>query len=1089
MNKSLITTASAAIMAVSIHALPALPVQEAGGRLRTDQPTTATQNHAQSFANWTTAQRNSIPKTDVISNPSGATLQGFIGYDAEDKLPLGWYDITSTGDMNLLWAWSNDYISSGLYPRGGWMRNGRLCMHAVASLGGDQQLYGSLYMEFNPATGALLQTEVVDIYKNPYSNIIAPVYVESEDRVYGYSISSDGDDYSFSSAPANKLNEAKAIRQLNKAGERCYSIAYNQDEDCFYGINYFDKLVRISKDGSYEEICALPFSGVSGNIGGLIYSPYDGCYFYNPQFYEKPSAIYAIYPAEKKFVLLTQFEASKQIAFFYTPDNAPVSANAPKAPVVKSKEFTAGDNKAKVTYTLPSTTREGAALTGSVTWKACIDNNETASGSGTPGQDVPIDFTALDNGYRTLQLFVTADGKTPNPAVATVFSGYDAPAMPTNVKLTDTKVSWTRVRRGEHNEYFDGSDLVYEVCLNGKSIGSTSGTSLDIALDASKPMSAYTATVVAKSHGLNSKGGISNKIVYGKPYDLPMSFEPQASDIDLMSIYNLDGGAAYGEWCYSERWDLPCFSSGWSKDIDANDWLILPAAVFADASVAYSVSLDAACGGSSGKEEYIEVWAGNAPDPAAMTIPVIGRTQIHSMEWEKYSDIFGVPTAGTYYIGIHAVSKPWQYSLNVRNIKVEATELNVLAPESAIGLGVSATDDAQLTATVTFTLPGKYLTGEDIPAGSVIKATATTKAGSASGTGGPGESLSLTVPTQQGNNVIAVTCALDNAEGRTCEVMVFTGVDMPDFVENMRSQISEDNMAIAFTWEAPLKGLNDGYFVPTGIDYYVGEIDELGAFVGEPRYAGKDVFSYTYRLDNGTKLSQRRIAVAAGNAAGISNARWFALAVIGTPYTPPMTEGFDNMTFSYEPITLQNPSEEYLNSAWAWAQPELIDPAFDHGAGDFAVACYSSTGASKVRMALPKFTTSNFTEAMVTFDLWNGKDRASEVKVYGTTYGINPILLATIPQDEGWEEYDVVLPPALLNRPWVTVMLDATLPSENNYLVLSGYRVSGTSGIGTVEVNEDAPVEYYNLQGIRVENPVHGLYIRRQGSTATKVIL
>lgn len=44
--------------------------------------------------------------------------------------------------------------------------------------------------------------------------------------------------------------------------------------------------------------------------------------------------------------------------------------------------------------------------------------------------------------------------------------------------------------------------------------------------------------------------------------------------------------------------------------------------------------------------------------------------------------------------------------------------------------------------------------------------------------------------------------------------------------------------------------------------------------------------------------------------------------------------------------------------------------------------------------------------------------------------------------------------------------------------------------VGNITVgDENAPVEYYNLQGIRVENPTSGLYIRRQGSTTTKVIL
>ena len=38
-------------------------------------------------------------------------------------------------------------------------------------------------------------------------------------------------------------------------------------------------------------------------------------------------------------------------------------------------------------------------------------------------------------------------------------------------------------------------------------------------------------------------------------------------------------------------------------------------------------------------------------------------------------------------------------------------------------------------------------------------------------------------------------------------------------------------------------------------------------------------------------------------------------------------------------------------------------------------------------------------------------------------------------------------------------------------------------------IDENAPVEYYNLQGVRVENPTNGLYIKVQGTKATKVIV
>lgn len=47
----------------------------------------------------------------------------------------------------------------------------------------------------------------------------------------------------------------------------------------------------------------------------------------------------------------------------------------------------------------------------------------------------------------------------------------------------------------------------------------------------------------------------------------------------------------------------------------------------------------------------------------------------------------------------------------------------------------------------------------------------------------------------------------------------------------------------------------------------------------------------------------------------------------------------------------------------------------------------------------------------------------------------------------------------------------------------------GDSGIADIVADENAPVEYFNLQGIRVENPENGLYIRRQGNKVSKVII
>ena len=50
-------------------------------------------------------------------------------------------------------------------------------------------------------------------------------------------------------------------------------------------------------------------------------------------------------------------------------------------------------------------------------------------------------------------------------------------------------------------------------------------------------------------------------------------------------------------------------------------------------------------------------------------------------------------------------------------------------------------------------------------------------------------------------------------------------------------------------------------------------------------------------------------------------------------------------------------------------------------------------------------------------------------------------------------------------------------------------KTGDTTAIEAIEADTTAPVEYFNLQGIRVANPENGLYIRRQGGKAAKVLV
>ena len=48
--------------------------------------------------------------------------------------------------------------------------------------------------------------------------------------------------------------------------------------------------------------------------------------------------------------------------------------------------------------------------------------------------------------------------------------------------------------------------------------------------------------------------------------------------------------------------------------------------------------------------------------------------------------------------------------------------------------------------------------------------------------------------------------------------------------------------------------------------------------------------------------------------------------------------------------------------------------------------------------------------------------------------------------------------------------------------------MNNEAGVKSVAIDNNLPVEYFNLQGVRVENPENGLFIARQGKTVTKVV-
>lgn len=75
---------------------------------------------------------------------------------------------------------------------------------------------------------------------------------------------------------------------------------------------------------------------------------------------------------------------------------------------------------------------------------------------------------------------------------------------------------------------------------------------------------------------------------------------------------------------------------------------------------------------------------------------------------------------------------------------------------------------------------------------------------------------------------------------------------------------------------------------------------------------------------------------------------------------------------------------------------------------------------------------------------------------------------------------------------WYDLKVTVADPNGNNQVqtISPAFRIDENAGTDRIDAdNATAPAEYYTLQGIRVENPTGGVFLRRQGADVSKVII
>lgn len=73
---------------------------------------------------------------------------------------------------------------------------------------------------------------------------------------------------------------------------------------------------------------------------------------------------------------------------------------------------------------------------------------------------------------------------------------------------------------------------------------------------------------------------------------------------------------------------------------------------------------------------------------------------------------------------------------------------------------------------------------------------------------------------------------------------------------------------------------------------------------------------------------------------------------------------------------------------------------------------------------------------------------------------------------------------------WFILVDDELYGPYLNTVITTPFDLLSGSGVGSISVdNENAPVEYFNMQGVKVSAPEQGIYIMRQGTKTSKVVV
>ena len=564
-------------------------------------------------------------------------------------------------------------------------------------------VYGAYYRLFDMSDWSLIEENL-----NAEFNLMAECMTSDGNDIYGCFYKNDLSGYELGTMSLSPVKRTGTICSLAEP-----YIALACDDNTLYGIYGDGRLVRINKSTGEETM--LSNTGiVSKYLTSAAYDSKTGILYY-ASCNDTETALYSI-DFNNAYAVSKICDLQGEVCGMHIiPPLA--EDEAPAAVTDFAVSFEGGSLSGNALFTMPSEKFAGGELTGELAYKIMANDNAVAQGTAAPGASInaPIQVAKAEM-YKFSVIVSNSVGDSPSSNKVSVWVGPDKPYAPGNVAIAyengKFNISWEKVTASENNGYFDASKVIYTVTRYNNGVMETvvadgiAATQCEDAVAEPEQLSIYTYRVVASFEGTVSDETKSNAVVMGSIIP-PYSNDFATSD-DFTPFTVLDTNTDNNTWGWNES---GCAFIGYSWEKDMNDWL-MSAPVKLEAGKAYRLAFDA-----RGESEYytdlFEVKMGSQCDVNAMVTELIGVTELTDATYRTYYAIITPETTGTYYIGIHCLSKMNMGSIYIDNFTFEAP-IPDSAPAIVENVKFTAQPDGSAAIDVSFNAPDKNIAGDDL---------------------------------------------------------------------------------------------------------------------------------------------------------------------------------------------------------------------------------------------------------------------------------------------------------------------------------------------------------------------------------------